>query len=154
MARIVLGARASVVGFGKTLCGTPHEVGRGRERVASRPTTDPLHASNIRRVDHAERRPGVRVSWLTRRLSTRESAPAKPKLPAKALDLIVDDFLDSYVSWREACEEVRNAYECWRDCKPPQRTLGFKWYRAALDREEQAAGVHWTRADRLRASVR
>src|SRR5918995_337194 len=34
MARIVLGARASVVGFGETLCGTPHEVGRGVQRVS------------------------------------------------------------------------------------------------------------------------
>jgi hypothetical protein len=94
------------------------------------------------------------VSWLTSQNSTRRPGTAKQKLSAKTLDLVVDEFLDSYVRWREACEEVRNAYECWASCKPPQRTLGFDWYRAALDREERAARLHWTRADWLRASVR
>jgi hypothetical protein len=58
------------------------------------------------------------------------------------LDALGDEFLESYVSWREACEEVRAAYQRWGASKPPQRTLAFGWYRAALDREERAAQVH------------
>ena len=68
---------------------------------------------------------------------------------SKRLDAIVDEFLDSYVSWREACEDVRAAYERWGTSKPPQRTLAFGWYRAALDREEHAARVHSDLAARL-----
>jgi hypothetical protein len=59
---------------------------------------------------------------------------------------LVDEFLDSWVCWREACEDVRSAYERWSASRRPQRALAFESYRAALDREEQAAHVHsvWT----------
>jgi hypothetical protein len=70
--------------------------------------------------------------------------------PARQL---FDDFLDSYVSWRQACEDVHAAYEGWRSCKPMQRKLAFMWYTAALDREEDAARVHSQRAQRLRATT-
>lgn len=93
------------------------------------------------------------MSWLSKLSLAREPAPANPKR-SEPLDSIVDEFLDSYVSWREACEDVRTAYECWGRCKGPQRTLGFKWYCAALDREEHLARLHSNRADRLRAFVR
>ena len=72
------------------------------------------------------------------------------KRSAKRLDAIVDEFVESYVSWREACEEVRAAYERWGTSNPPQRTLAYDWYRAALDREEDAARVHSRLATRLR----
>ena len=65
------------------------------------------------------------------------------------LDAIGDEFLDSYESWREACENVRAAYERWATSKPTQRTLAFGWYREALDREEHAAQVHSKLAARL-----
>jgi uncharacterized protein YqiB (DUF1249 family) len=61
---------------------------------------------------------------------------------SRRLDALVDEFLESYVSWREACENVRAAYERWGTSKPPERSLAFGWYRAALDREECAAQVH------------
>jgi hypothetical protein len=61
---------------------------------------------------------------------------------SKGLDASGDELLESYVSWREACENVRAAYERWGTSKPPQRTLAFGWYREALDREEHAARVH------------
>jgi hypothetical protein len=71
------------------------------------------------------------------------------KRSSKRLDAIVDEFLESYVSWREACEDVCAAYERWGTSKPTQRTLAFGWYRAALDREEDAALVHSKFAARL-----
>jgi hypothetical protein len=67
--------------------------------------------------------------------------------------LLVDAFLDSYVSWREACEEVLSAYERWGNSQLPQRTLAFTRYRSALDREEHAAQVYSDRAGRLRAAA-
>jgi hypothetical protein len=72
----------------------------------------------------------------------------------KPVDAAADEFLESYVSWREACEDVRSAYESWRSCKPPQRVLGFKAYRAALDREEHAAHAHSRWVAELRAAAR
>jgi hypothetical protein len=59
---------------------------------------------------------------------------------------IVDDFLQSWISWREACESVHSAYDWWRTCDPSLRRTAFEAYRAALDREEHAARIHWHRS--------
>jgi hypothetical protein len=53
------------------------------------------------------------MSWLGKRRS-------------KRLDSIVDEFIESYVSWREACEEVRAAYAAWKKSAPAQRALEFR----------------------------
>jgi hypothetical protein len=65
---------------------------------------------------------------------------------------IVDEFIETYVSWREACEDVRMAYASWRNCPVPQRALGYGGYRAALDREEDAARVHCQVVQRVRSA--
>jgi hypothetical protein len=77
------------------------------------------------------------MSWLT----TRRSA-------------LVDEVFESYVCWREACEDVGAAYRRWADCNPQQRDLGFATYRAALEREEHAASIHSELAERLGALAR
>jgi hypothetical protein len=41
-----------------------------------------------------------------------------------------------------------------QDCRPQQRGLGFAIYRAALEREEHAAGIHSDSAERLGALAR
>jgi hypothetical protein len=69
------------------------------------------------------------------------------------LQSLADEFLESYVRWREACEDVRNAYERWRGCEPSERAFAFKVYRTALDWEEHAAGIHSDRAQQLHASA-
>ena len=79
------------------------------------------------------------MSWTTR-------------LVAEPLPALVDEFLESWVCWREACEDVGSAYERWRNCEPPQRGLAFVSYRAALDREEEAARMHSVWTERVRAS--
>jgi hypothetical protein len=61
------------------------------------------------------------------------------------------DFLDSYVRWREACEEVRAAYERAGKAEWPDRGLAFAAFLAALDREEHAARLHATCAGQIRA---
>jgi hypothetical protein len=77
------------------------------------------------------------VSWLLKRRSA-----------------LADEFLESYVCWKEACEDVRTAYRRWTDCQPQERDLGFATYRAALEREELAASIHSDWAERLGALAR
>jgi hypothetical protein len=50
-------------------------------------------------------------------------------------------FLDSYVAWRDEAEEVQGAYDNWAGGHEPDTATAFVAYRAALDREETAAGV-------------
>jgi hypothetical protein len=67
---------------------------------------------------------------------------------------VADEFLESYVCWREACEDVRTAYERWGESTSARRDLAFESYRAALDREERAARVHSEWAEQARALER
>jgi hypothetical protein len=67
---------------------------------------------------------------------------------------VTDGFLETYVCWREACRDVDAAYGRWQTCRSPQRVLAFAGYRAALEREEHAARVHSSWAERLQASAR
>jgi hypothetical protein len=63
---------------------------------------------------------------------------------------MADEFLESYVRWREASEEVRSADEHWRTCEPHQRGDAFECYRATLAAEDHAARMHWYWTERLR----
>jgi hypothetical protein len=72
--------------------------------------------------------------------------------PRGATRSSVDAFMDSWVDWREACEDVRDAYERWGRAQAPERGLAFLSYHAALGREEQAALVHAMTTERLRAA--
>jgi hypothetical protein len=72
----------------------------------------------------------------------------------KRRSALADEFLESYVCWREACDDVRTAYRRWQACEPQQRGQGFATYRAALEREDYAASIHSASAERLGAVVR
>jgi hypothetical protein len=63
---------------------------------------------------------------------------------------LVGRMIDSWVCWREACEDVRSAYARWGQCKAAQRDLAFASYCAALEREDQAARVYSMHAERVR----
>jgi hypothetical protein len=85
-------------------------------------------------------------------MSMWESLPKAHRLAA-ALSarepLVLDDeFLESYVSWREETATVQTAYDRWQVGEP----LAFAAYRAALDREEQAAKALRESAERLSAA--
>jgi hypothetical protein len=54
----------------------------------------------------------------------------------------IDALLEVYLSWRAECAAVRQAYQSWTDSDRSQRALAYAGYVAALDREEQAAGVY------------
>ena len=62
--------------------------------------------------------------------------------------MIDDEFLESYVSWREEAATVQTAYDQWQ----AGEVLAFAAYRAALDREEQAAKALCKRAERISAA--
>jgi hypothetical protein len=66
-----------------------------------------------------------------------------------ATESLEDEFLESYVRWREACQDVRGAYEAWGKCDSLDRGFAFESCRAALDREEHAARTHINWAERL-----
>ena len=62
--------------------------------------------------------------------------------------MLDDEFLESYVSWREEAATVQTAYDQWQ----VGEALAFAAYRAALDREEQAAKALRESAERLSAA--
>jgi hypothetical protein len=65
--------------------------------------------------------------------------------------LVLDDeLLESYVSWREEAATVRTAYDQWQKGE----ALAFAAYRAALDREEQAAKALGKCVERISAAGR
>jgi hypothetical protein len=55
---------------------------------------------------------------------------------------LVDKLVEAYVTWREACAWVNEAYHSWARDPGPGGTLAFGVYVAALDAEEQAADVY------------
>jgi hypothetical protein len=59
-----------------------------------------------------------------------------------------DEFLESYVCWREEAATVQNAYDQWQ----AGEALAFAAYRAALDREEQAAKALCKSVERISAA--
>jgi len=81
------------------------------------------------------------MSWVTRARATERCST------------LADAFVDSWVSWREASEDVRAAYRLWSECAWPERALAFAGYRAALDREERAASIHSGSAELVRAFI-
>ncbi len=54
----------------------------------------------------------------------------------------VDDMMDDYVSWRDACAAVAGSYGDWKCSDRSDKKLAFSVYVAALDREEQAAAAY------------
>ena len=52
---------------------------------------------------------------------------------------LIDEALERYIDWREACHAVSAAYGQWSRGARGERPLLFAAYTAALDREELAA---------------
>jgi len=55
---------------------------------------------------------------------------------------LVDQLIKLYCDWRSQCWAVRSAYAQFTAAPAEDRTLAYATYRAALDREEAAAGVY------------
>jgi hypothetical protein len=90
------------------------------------------------------------MSWMTRGARSRDAPPSV----TERRSALGDAFVDSWVAWREATEDVRTAYRWWSECARPHRALAFAGYRAALDREQHAANIHSDWAERIRAVSR
>jgi hypothetical protein len=92
-----------------------------------------------------QRRPTM--SWVPRPIALRHPA----RFAVEPSPSITDEFLESYVAWREASEDVRAADEHWRTCEPRRRRVAFECYRFALASEERAAHIYFDRTARVRA---
>jgi hypothetical protein len=55
---------------------------------------------------------------------------------------LVDGLIEAYVSWREACLRVSDAYGSWASETGLGATPAFGRYVAALDHEERAAEIY------------
>jgi hypothetical protein len=55
---------------------------------------------------------------------------------------LVDRLIEAYVSWREACLQVSDAYNSSASETGSAATAAFRGYIAALDREEHATEVY------------
>jgi hypothetical protein len=55
---------------------------------------------------------------------------------------MVDGLIEAYVSWREACLRVSDAYASWAGETGLGATSAFGRYMATLDREERAAEAY------------
>jgi hypothetical protein len=66
---------------------------------------------------------------------------------------LVDEAMDRYVDWREESASVEEAYARHATACRGQGTVAFAAYRAALDREECAAGHYADALLRLRTEA-
>ena len=63
----------------------------------------------------------------------------------------LDDLVDDYVSWREACAVVSETYDNWKRSRGEDEKLAFSEYIAALNCEEEAAALYQQSVERLAA---
>jgi hypothetical protein len=63
----------------------------------------------------------------------------------------IDDVVDGYVSWREACVVVSDADDNWKRAGREDAKLAFSEYAAALNCEEEAAARYQHAVERLAA---
>lgn len=66
----------------------------------------------------------------------------------------IDALFELYVSWREECNVVEQAYQWWAGSDRGQRGLAYAGYVAALDREEHAARAYAHQLDAIGRSAR
>jgi hypothetical protein len=67
---------------------------------------------------------------------------------------LVDEFVRTYVCWREASAAVKDAYEHWTGVDDEDQGLAFAAYRAALDGEELAARTYRECTERIAGHAR
>jgi hypothetical protein len=67
---------------------------------------------------------------------------------------LVDEAIDAYVDWREACLAVSDAYQRWVQACSADAGFAFGDYRATLDHEERASGVYASLVRRIASDRR
>ncbi len=83
--------------------------------------------------------------------STQSNRGQASDLIERARRKYLDDLVDDYVSWREACGTVSLAYDNYKRAGREDRKLAFNEYIAALDCEEGAATVYQRSVEQLAA---
>jgi hypothetical protein len=63
----------------------------------------------------------------------------------------IDALVDDYVSWRETCVVVSDAYDNWKRAGREDAKLAFSEYTGALNCEEEAAALYQQAVERLAA---
>lgn len=81
--------------------------------------------------------------------TTRGQGPAFVRAPRKRH---VDELMQDYVTWREACAAVATAYESSKSAERQNRQIAFDVYTEALDGEEQAASAYQRSVARVAAA--
>jgi hypothetical protein len=64
---------------------------------------------------------------------------------------LLDEMLDAYIAWREECVSVHDRYRWSQTAPEPDDRLAYVAYRAALEREEQAANVYERVLERVKS---
>jgi hypothetical protein len=64
--------------------------------------------------------------------------------------LAFDDMTEAYLSWREECVALGDAFSAWRAAPRHERRQAWVLYAAALELEEQAAIVYRACTERHR----
>jgi hypothetical protein len=85
------------------------------------------------------------LSPANAQLAARDASP----FSQAGLNHLIDEWIDCYVSWREACGAVATSYATWSGAEHEDRNLAYSAYNAALDREERAAASYQSLAERL-----
>jgi hypothetical protein len=93
-----------------------------------------------------ERQYGQNISFEPMRHNWR-SSPAKPDQEIQRR--VVDELMEHYVSWREACAAVSAAYEGYERAPRQEQRMAFGAYLAALDREALAAATYQGAVQRI-----
>lgn len=65
--------------------------------------------------------------------------------------LLVDDAVAAYLTWREHAGAVESAYRCWQSAESDEAEFAFAVYCAALDREERASAAYARSLERAAA---
>ena len=82
-----------------------------------------------------------------------QTCPMITELPRNSEQVAIDLMMDAYVSWREECVGVADAFAAW--CAAPRHERETAWavYVAALDLEEHAAVVYRRLAANAQSSL-
>jgi hypothetical protein len=79
---------------------------------------------------------------MSARANARDTSDRRSAFAGARRRQYVNDMMDDYVSWRDACAAVAVSYEDWKCSDRRDKELAFSVYVAALDREEQAATAY------------
>lgn len=82
------------------------------------------------------------------RTGTQRKSGSVPALRGLERRQYLDDIVDDYVGWREACAMVASAYRNWQRAGRQDQKLAFSEYIAALNCEEEAAMAYQQAVER------